>query len=329
LPAIDEDIVRDLMHRATSDLHASPSVGTGIVADRRRRTARARALGVTITGLAAVTAVGVAVATADTGAGTAPRHVAGAGTTITLTAAQKTLLHLSLTAATTAGPAGRYAVMAELQNQDKRTTIIDSVTGTAWTFQAGVGPTEFPPAKHASPTSAELAAYPSNLTALRAVLIKQGIAQQRVGIQAMLAQAKKYPKRYREIRQSLRLQPKETPDDWAFAQAAYLLWNPLVGPSLRSGLFKLLASTPGVVVNAHATDTQGRAAVEISRYNQADNYTDAVYESPDGSRVLETASIHPATPAAGGLPAEAAYTLYDTYLSITWTNTPPTTDPYK
>src|SRR5580692_8461534 len=158
------------MHRATSDLHASPSVSSGIVADRRRRTSRARALGVTITGLAAVTAVGVAVATADTGTGTGPRHLAGGHTAVSLTAAQKTLLHLSLTAATTALPAGRYAVMSELQNQDKRTTVIDSVTGTAWTFQAGVGPSEFPATKHASPTSAELAAYPTNLTALRTFL---------------------------------------------------------------------------------------------------------------------------------------------------------------
>jgi hypothetical protein len=328
LPAIDEDIVRDLMHRATSDLHASPSVSTSIVADRRRRTSRARALSVTITGLAAVTAVGVAVATASTGA--APRQVAGGHAAASLTAAQKTLLHLSLTAATTALPAGRYAVMSELQNQDKRTTIIDSVTGTAWTFQAGVGPSEFPATKHASPTSAELAAYPTNLTALRTFLIKQAIAQQRIGIRAMLAQAKKYPKRYRDIKRSIRIStPKETAADWAFSQATYLLWNPLVGPSLRSELFRLLAATPGVVVNAHATDTQGRAAVEISRYDQAANYTSAVYESPDGGRVLETASIHPATPAAGGLPADAAYTLYDTYLSITWTNSPPTSNPYK
>jgi len=44
----------------------------------------------------------------------------------------------------------------------------------------------------------------------------------------------------------------------------------------------------------------------------------AVFEAPDGTGVLETSSLHPATPASDGLPAEAAYQLNDTYLSITW-----------
>ena len=47
------------------------------------------------------------------------------------------------------------------------------------------------------------------------------------------------------------------------------------------------------------------------------------------SRVLETASIHPATPARDGLPAEASYQLSDTYLSIRWTNTRPIRNPYR
>ncbi len=79
----------------------------------------------------------------------------------------------------------------------------------------------------------------------------------------------------------------------------------------------------GVVVNSHAKDDIGRPAVEISRYDKAANYTNAVFEAPDASAVLETASLHPATKANGGLPAEAAYILSDVYLKATWTNTLP------
>jgi hypothetical protein len=107
------------------------------------------------------------------------------------------------------------------------------------------------------------------------------------------------------------------------------LWNPLVSPSLRSALFKVLAATPGVVVNAHARDDINRPAVEISRFDKQANYNNAVYESPDGSRVLETASIHPAAKHSDGLPGEKAYTLSDIYLKIHSTNRLPTKNPYR
>ena len=114
-----------------------------------------------------------------------------------------------------------------------------------------------------------------------------------------------------------------------FSQAAYLLWNPLVDPALRSALFKVLAATPGVIVNGHAHDSIGRSAVEISRYDQAAKYTEAIFESPDASRVLETVSIHPAAKPAGGLPGEAGYSLNDTYVNVHWSKTRPTKDPYR
>src|SRR6185437_13780353 len=107
-------------------------------------------------------------------------------------------------------------------------------------------------------------------------------------------------------------EPPETRDNMIFSQAAYLLWNPLVDPALRSALFKVLATTPGIVVNDHAHDSIGRAAVEISRYDKQYNYTNAIFESPDASRVLETASIHPPTKPGNGLPGEAGYSLNDT-----------------
>ena len=86
-------------------------------------------------------------------------------------------------------------------------------------------------------------------------------------------------------------QPKETSDDWAFSQAAMTLWNPAISPALRSALFKVIAATPGVVVNSHARDSLGRPAVEISRYDPQAKYTEAVFEAPDATRVLETSSL--------------------------------------
>jgi Sigma-70 region 2 len=106
--------------------------------------------------------------------------------------------------------------------------------------------------------------------------------------------------------------------------------DPRAGDPLQSvELRPVLAATPGIVVNEHARDSIGRAAVEISRYDRQYHYTNAVFESPDASRVLETASIHAPTKPAGGLPGEAGYNLNDTYLSIVRTDKLPTKDPYR
>lgn len=326
MPAIDEDIVTNLMHRAVSDLHASPAVTTRVVAGARQKTARTRALAATAGGVAAFTAIGVAVAAGGTG-----QTTTGSGHQLVIrqakaSSAVRTLKHLSLAAAITTQPTERYVEMSELQGSDKRTSVIDSLNGDIWTYQQGKGiPTELPVDRNGSVTEAQLNAYPTALPALRALLIKQDRQEQTIGLRAMAAQlAKDHVKDWRQrVRVMYASQPKESPDDQVFSQAAYLLWNPLVGPALRSALFKVLASTPGVVVNSHAKDDIGRPAVEISRYDKAANYTNAVFEAPDASAVLETASLHPATKANGGLPAEAAYSLSDVYLKTTWTNALP------
>ncbi len=326
MPSIDEDILHDLMHRATDDLHASPAVAAGIASDRRRRHVRTRALGFAAGGVAAVTAVGVAVATPSAG------RQGTSKPTIALTASVRALDRLSRTAASGKPATGRYVVMSELSNPDKRTTIIDGKTGDIWTFQAGKGvPSTFPVSRHGSPTAAQLAAYPTSLSGLRALLIKQAERDQAIGWRLQVKAAKiKDPTAWRQVLKELRKsEPKDTPDNMVFSQAAYLLWNPLVPPALRSALFKVLAATPGIVVNDHARDSIGRKAVEISRLDKQYNYTNAVFESPDASRVLETASIHAATKPAGGLPGEAGYSLNDTYLSIIHTNKLPTKDPYR
>ena len=244
----------------------------------------------------------------------------------------RTLNHLSLAAAVTRHPAERYVEMAELQGSDKRTTIIDTQTGDARTYQQGKGiPATLPVDRKGSPTEAQLNAYPTALPALRSLLIRQDKQEEAIGIHAMIADLarKLHTRDLRKVeREMYASQPRETPDDMVFSQAAMLLWNPLVGPSLRSALFKVLAATPGVIVNSHAKDDLGRPAIEISRYDKAANYTNAVFEAPDASAVLETDSLHPATRAQNGLPAEAAYSLSDIYLKITWTNTLPTRSPY-
>ncbi|HET7015617.1 MAG TPA: hypothetical protein VFI65_16990 [Streptosporangiaceae bacterium] len=334
---IDEDILHDLMHRATEDLHASPAVAAAIAGDHRRRHLRTRAIGFSVTGVAAATAVGVAAATAGTAGKSTAHNTAGPHTTrptIVLTASQRVLNRLSFTAARgrAKSGSGRYVEMSELEGADKRTTIMDSKTGDVWTFQSGKGiPSTFPVSRHGSPTGAELAAYPTSLPALRSLLVKQAKRDIAIGWRLQVKAAKiKDPKDWRRVLQTIKKDsPRETRDDLVFSQAAYLLWNPLVDSALRSALFKVLAATPGVIVSAHAHDSIGRPAVEISRFDRAANYTEAIFESPDASRVLETVSIHPPTKPANGLPGEAGYSLNDTYVKVTWHNTRPTKDPYK
>ncbi|HEX3493503.1 MAG TPA: hypothetical protein VHU92_29470 [Streptosporangiaceae bacterium] len=331
MPATDEDLLRDLMHRATGDLHARSEITTGIVTASRRRHVRGRALGIGVTGAAAAAAVGVAaVASSASGpSGPGPGHAAGPGRpgqAIQLTAAQRTLNHLSARAAAAAAPIGPWVKMTEQTGGQKKTTIVDTRNGDVWTYQPDAGQ-GVPPVlydKAGMPTAAQLAAYPTSTASLRVFLIRQAKQQQARAEREMLAQARKLPKRLAHLKRiTMADQPKETSNDWAFSQAAYTLWNPEISPALRAALLKVIAATPGVAVNSHARDSMGRPAVEISRYDPQAKYTEAVFEAPDATKVLETDSLEPATPAHDGLPGEKAYQLYDTYLSITWSATRP------
>jgi hypothetical protein len=290
MPGIDEDIMRELLHRCTDDLHASPHVAAAIVRRQRSRRLRNRALGVAVAGVAAGTAFAV-VASAP---GTTPRsgQTAAPGQTtatgIRLTAAQTTLYNLSNAAAKAPGrPGGRYVILAEKQDNYARTSVLDSLTGDVWTYQRGAGvPSELPVARHDSLTAARFDAMPTDTASLRALLIKQGQEQQAQAI------AQEEKDRAKAGKKEVIRQPKLTDDDWAFDQATTLLWNPLVGPELRSALYKVLAATPGVRVNDHARDDLGRPAVEISRTATATGIVDQTFENPKTGAVLETAFIY-------------------------------------
>ena len=139
MPDIDEDVMRELMFRSTADLHARPAVTAGALRRQRQRQLRTRLLGVTGVAAAAGLAAGVLVIPS----GDRPRApgATGAGQTVQLTAAQKTLFGLSAAAAGIQRPAGRYVVMSEksvdtapgshgaFSENGPKTSVIDTVTG--------------------------------------------------------------------------------------------------------------------------------------------------------------------------------------------------------
>jgi hypothetical protein len=303
MPGIDEAIVRELMHRCTDDLHAPSCVTFDIIRRHRRRRLRNRALGAAAAGAAAGTAFAVVASGAPASSGTARGHPAtwpGAR----LTAAQTALYRLS-SAAAAAGqrPAGRYVALAEKQDGYSRTSVIDSLTGDVWTYQRGAGvPSELPVARHDSPTEAAFDAMPTAPSALRALLLTQAKQEQAQALadQRRMMMASHGKKRVISA-------PRLTDDDYVFEQATTMLWNPLVGPALRSALYKVLAATPGVRVSTGATDGMGRPAVKISRVANATGIEDETFENPATGAVLETAFVYRKGGATGT----------DLYLSVT------------
>jgi hypothetical protein len=96
-----------------------------------------------------------------------------------------------------------------------------------------------------------------------------------------------------------------TADDLVFQEATTWLWNPLLSPALRSAMYKVLAATPGVTVKTGTTDTDGRPAIEISRYDSFAG-EESTFESPGTGALLEQ-DFSDAGPAV-----YAAVTGYDT-----------------
>ena len=319
MPGTDEDILRDLMGRATHDLHASPAVTARVLTRQRHRRWRNRAVTTIVTGAAAGTVAGVVVA----GQGGTPGP-GGSGTPAHLTAAQHELYQLSDAAAATPAPSGRYVTLTERENGEvKRTSVLDRQTGDVYTYQQGAGvPAELPVARHDSPTAAEFAGWTTDPAKLRGVLLAQAEenAQAEKEFQQQLS---RLPAKLRH-KKVIATNPTagETDDDLVFEQATDTLWNPLVPPALRSALYKVLAGTPGVVVRTRTHDLSGRPATEISRVDNPEGETTSTFEDPATGTVLESLFVTPPSKSTG-----AGETNYDLYQSITSSNTLPA-NPY-
>jgi hypothetical protein len=326
MPGIDEDILRELMLRSTDDLHAPSAVTADIVTRHRRRHRRGRVLSVAVTGVAAGAAVGVVVAASGNSPAASSSASARHGArmpVVRLTAAQHALYRLSSVAAGARQPEGRYAVLSEGQDNYEKTSVIDSRTGDVWTYQHGAGvPSELPVARHFSPTEAAFDAMPTDPAALRAALIAAANKEAARASKQFAAQAQKAGKRGAKVQSAAA--PRQSASDKVFAQATDMLWNPLVSPSLRSALLKVLATTPGVLVNKNAHDSIGRPAVKISRFDSAADETTATFESPATGRVLESTYTEDGHGASG----TSRHTFSDLYRSVTRTGTLPA-NPYQ
>ena len=322
MPATDEDIIRDLMHRYTDDVYPSASIATGVAARQRQRDRRRRAASLAVTGAALGTAAGVIVIAP----GQAAHRGHAAQPAIKLTAQERVLYRLSSAAARQPEGQGRYVVLSEKEDGNLDTSVIDSMTGDMWSYQKGSGGAPSgaaPVARHWSPTAAQFAAMPTSQAALRAMLIAQYDQQWRQAMKAVsVLRARHMPKDMR---------PTGSADDKVFEQATTMLWNPLVPPTLRSALFRVLAATPGVTVNASARDTVGRPAAEISRTDSITKIIYAAFENPATGGVLELTQTDPANsgtgPANNPAGANAAFVGYDLVLSVTRASTIPP-DPY-
>lgn len=335
MPGIDEDILRDLMHRCTDDLRAPAAVTTGILDRNRRRRTRGRVLSVVAAGAAAGVTAGVLVSGSGPGSGpgSAVKSPVAAGA-IRLTAAQHTLYKLSSAAAATARPAGKYVIMREEQvnkgpdgnSSSNNIDVMNSLTGGDTVYQ------DFPGVPHtlssaSGTTQAQFDTWPTDPTALRAFLLSQAQAQQAQAsklIQAKLREEQKLDKG-KAVAVPRFTTPAQTDADLVVGQVTDTLWNPLISPQLRSALYKVLAQTPGVVVKTGVKDVLGRPAVEISQWDAASTNETEVFESPTTGATLQAVYISRTTTVSGQ--KEYSYGS-DVYQSITRSNTIPP-NPYR
>jgi hypothetical protein len=327
MPATDEDILRDLLHSCTDHVRPRASITTEVVTRQRRRDRRRRVVSLAATGAALGTAAGVIAVVPGHSSPVSPA-AAGTQPVIKPTASDLALYQLSSAAARQPGGQARYAVMSTKGTDVKDTSVIDSRTGNMWSYQLGSDGT--PSGKgytaHYSPTAAQFAAMPASPAALRAALITQWHQQNKPAGAGSAAQ------RASHATASPQPIPVTVSDsDIVFQQASDLLWNPLVGPALRSALYKVLATVPGVRVNPAARDADGRPAVEISRADnsglprgKSDGVSYATYESAATGAVLEsTVTYPPGSDVVTPQDPRGNGTVVDTtvYLSVTWAST--------
>jgi hypothetical protein len=323
---IEEEMLRDVLHRSTEDLFAPQgSAGKALGYCRHHRHKRIRravfATGMTsIAVVAAVAAISIPAADSPREASISPPRP---------TAGQKELYQLASASKKAQEPQARYAVLTERQNGDVKVSVIDRVTGDIWTYQQIPGaPDELPVAVHGSLTSAQFAALPTEPVSLRMTLIKDGL-QEVYQSKLQLSYGTYY------VRPTVVIPIKAAPvadamkaasvgaagneTNLVFSEATDMLWNPLVSPSLRSALYEVLATTPGVVVDPNARDSLGRAAVEISRLDTEAKLLLATYESPSTGAVLQSTF----TNLLGSVSTQNLDLGSDVYLSVTWANSVP------
>ncbi|MFZ0667851.1 MAG: hypothetical protein WAM97_19040 [Acidimicrobiales bacterium] len=175
MSTVEEELLRDMLHRSTEDLFAPQgSAGKALGYCRRHRHKRIRRA-VFATGMTSI-AVIAAIAAISIPSANSPRE-----SVISLprpTAGQKELYQLASASKKVQEPQGRYAVLTERQNGNVKISVIDRVTGDIWTYQQIPGaPDELPVAVHGSLTSAQFAALPTEPVSLRMTLIKDGLQQ--------------------------------------------------------------------------------------------------------------------------------------------------------
>jgi hypothetical protein len=237
------------------------------------RPARRAAFVAGVGAVAAALAVGGIEFVGSTGAPDAPSRSAIATPTATAKARHAVLYQLasaSIAAPTVTGP---YVVLTETDTDtdeagsSERTTVVNTQTGASTTYQKPFAGTDAPAVltEGPDPTSTEAwyAALPTDPVALRAKLLS--IAEQQMPPSAGEGLSD---------------------DDYVYQEADLLLWSPLVSPTLRSALYKVLADTSGFTITTGVTDPSGRPAIEMTRHYTGIAETDTTYEDPTTGVVL-------------------------------------------
>jgi hypothetical protein len=328
-----ETILRDELDAIAAAQPFTPDVSA---IERRGRQLRRRAMtGRGLAGLgvaAAVTAVAVTAGPARGGPGGGVATPGTSPSTPGHALSRGQLVLYRLASLSTAAPAlaGRYVILSETDSEtdqagaSERTSVVDTLTGASTTYQHAVAADGQGPssayggepstlAEGPDPTSTEawFAALPSDPAALRARLLalaKQQAAQAAAEFQQQAAKAGR----------SLPAdggQPVLSDDDDVYQEADTLLWSPLVQPTLRAALYKVLAGTSGFTVTSGASDPAGRPAVAMTRHYNGVPETDTTYEDPTTGAVL--AQVW----------QEGGDTITAVYQPVTSSNSIPT-DPY-
>ncbi|HEY2215352.1 MAG TPA: hypothetical protein VGH31_09870 [Acidimicrobiales bacterium] len=277
-------ILDDFDHLTADTSTTSGNVRPIGQASRSRRAVPAMVVGVAA---AALLAAGVVDLSSNNPKGATP---VAAGH---VTHAQLVLFQLASASAAAPSSLGRYVVLSETDTesdepgQSPRTSVIDTETGASTTYQQPYADSNAPSVitKGPDPTSTEawFTALPTDPTALRARLLaisKQQAAQTADEFQQQAAKLGK------PVPKPLDAQPALTDDDYVYQEADDLLWSPLVQPTLRSTLYKVLADTSGFTINPNATDPDGRPAIAMTRQYNGVASTSVTYEDPATGAVL-------------------------------------------